>query len=253
MKDTVIFRYHRFHVILAASVKNPRPHLIMLYTGKRSSYHSIYDFDPILFNVWIKTIKKTFTQLPQCIFSVHLGHYQSKDSPHFHAHYYLPMKQYMEMVTKHQIDIDFLINLEKWPDRVKQEGRRYKQHDLRLISNLTPKQLKVQPFPKLSRNFSIRFHKTQPRIGFHFNQSGPRHDQLSDLILVMMEFIKYYQLNNRKKGGCHLCLQNNLFIDHEFNDIIGYLQVDLVNYYRINPDRHNWLERFKHSTYQVFT
>ena len=48
-------------------------------------------------------------------------------------------------------------------------------------------------------------------------------------------------------------LQNKRFIDPSYSNIKGYLQVDIVNYYRLHPNRDNWLKNFIKSEYLVIT
>jgi len=257
--DVTVFKTRQFKVIVGLSVPEARPHLIMLFTDRRGrTEKTIFDFNPTLFNQWITALQKSFFHFPVCIFSVHLGLYQSKDSPHFHAHYILPIDEYMDLIIEHQgknVHDDFLDQLEDWPLRLEDEGNKYKQHDLKTIAGFTKQKInKFRGLPQLSRNYSIRFHSNQPRIAFMPNKkNGPDHSDLRHLVLAMMEFIEYYRLNNRRVGGCHLCLQNYLYVDHEFKGVPGFLQIDPANYYLINPDREIWLKNFKKKPYIVMT
>lgn len=260
--DVTVFKTRQFKVIVGLSVPEARPHLIMLFTDRRGrTEKNIYDFSSTLFDQWIVALRKSFNRFPNCIFSVHLGLYQSKDSPHFHAHYILPIDDYIDLIIENQgqyVHEDFLDQLEEWPDRLEIEGDKYQLDDLQTISSFTKKQIKkfeLRGLPNLTRNYSIRFHSNQPRIAFLPNKKNgsPDHSDLQFLVQAMMEFIEYYSLNKRNVGGCHLCLQNYLYVDQEFAGVPGFLQIDPANYYLINPYRQQWLKNFKSKPYVVMT
>tara|TARA_R100001163_G_C5068418_1_gene208679 strand:- start:7607 stop:8389 length:783 start_codon:yes stop_codon:yes gene_type:complete len=249
--DVTLIRTNLFRVLIGLGVKQARPHLILLLKEKRQKI-TIYDFDPSRFNNFIQTIKKTFSEFKQSIFSLHLGFYQSKECPHFHAHFILDINDYIKIVARNyqKIEKGFLKELEEWPYRLLEEGQKYKTLDIKTIYNL--KDSKNNGLPTISKNYSIIFHHDQPRIGFIPNKSGPNHNNLRDLIIAMMEFINNYKLQDKKVGGCHLCIQNNLWIDKQFK-LPGFIQIDPFNFYKINPNRNKWLENFKESNYLVLT
>ena len=253
MKEIIINRSNNFRVILGLAVPHPRPHLIFLYNGKRTTFNTIYDLNCLLFENFINMIKKSFIKIGPGIFSIHLGIFQSKESPHFHAHYCIPIDRYVDLITDHTKNLKFYQGLREWPIRLANEGLKWKKHDLKLLHQDKKIHTYFSKLPNLSRNFSVKFHSSQPRIAFIPNKHGPHHNSIKDLVLVMMEFSKHYKLNDSKHGGCHLCIQHELSIDSEFNDVQGYLQVDIVNYYRINPYRKKWLKLFEQEPYVVIT
>ena len=252
--DVTVFNTKNFKIIMGLTVPEARPHLIMLFNRQdhKKLRINIFDFTSEMFEKWVNSLKKSFVRFPETIFSQHLGLYQSKDSPHFHAHFIIPIEHYINLLSKHakSIESDFLSKLEQWPKRLKKEGTYYKRKDIAEIKKTSSSFPKL---PKISKNYSIIFHSNQPRIAFIANNSPPDHDNLADLIKAMMEFISYYGLDDRRIGGCHLCIQHNLYIDKEFNGVSGFLQVDPVNFYRINPNRIVWLNKFKNSSYIVLT
>jgi hypothetical protein len=73
------------------------------------------------------------------------------------------------------------------------------------------------------------------------------------LLGIMLLYIQENKLDDRSRGGCHLCIQNGYYIDMEFRDMLGYIQVDPINYYRMNPDREIWYEKYKNDEFYVVT
>jgi hypothetical protein len=69
----------------------------------------------------------------------------------------------------------------------------------------------------------------------------------------MLLYIQENKLDDRSRGGCHLCIQNGYYIDMEFRDMLGYIQVDPINYYRMNPGRELWYEKYKNEEFYVVT
>lgn len=246
-KDISIFKNKKFRVVL--DIYTPRPHYILLHNeiDRDKKIKSIYDFSNSLYKLFIRTLQNSFKKLGPCIFSIHLGLYQSKDSPYFHAHYLVPFDKFVHMYIKRYQNEKYLHRLFTYEQRLKIEGSRYKSNDLSCIYENDP----YIEFPKLNTNYSIKFHDHQPRVAFIHNKYGE--NRLADLMSAMLEFIRYYELNDRNKGGCHLCIQNKMSIDSEYNDIIGYIQIDIVNYYRICPNRENWVKNFEKNGYMVYT
>lgn len=251
MKEVVIFRNKHFRVVL--DIYTPRPHFILLHNekNKKKKLRSLYDFPNSLWQYWIGTLDLTFKRFGPCIFSLHLGYYQSKDSPYFHAHYYVSPEKYYNLYTKHYQDKEYLKNLVNFEKRLKIEGKKYKTYDLRQIAKL--QSVENRDLPTLTRNYSFRFHPSQPRVAFVHNPDGPNHRSLADLVMAMMEFIRHYELYNRKKGGCHLCIQNGMYVESGYRDITGYLQIDVMSYYQMVPHQQKWLEMFRQSEYTVYT
>lgn len=246
MKEIVVYKNKYFRAVL--DIYTPRPHFILLLNHRRKhKYKSVYDFPQSLWQFWIKTIHRTFKKFGPCIFSIHLGFFQSKDSPYFHAHYFVPLEKYLDIFIKRDISPSYLDKLLKWGDKIRLDGKKYKKHDLKQINKI---KVVERELPKIS-NYTLQFHESQPRVAFI--KKGKNKEDLYDLVWSMMEFIYYYGLHDRKVGGCHLCLQNNYWVDNDYNGIIGYLQIDIINYYKINPNRKEWLKNFRKSEYLVIT
>jgi hypothetical protein len=272
--DVTLFETNKYKIIIGLTVLDARPHLIMLFNGKnhRNFKMNVYDIlaDNDMFNDLVHAINKSFRRFKGSIFSIHLGHYQSRESPHFHAHLMLPIELYMKIVNRYlnpHTNLEYWDYLGEWSNRISHEGVEYKKNDLRNIQPLTKTTfiapLSIIPPTDISTNtlgaeYTIVFHTTQPRIRFILknDQTGGQilsRDELKLLLKIMLSYVKSYNLNDRSRGGCHLCIQNNFYVDSEFKDIKGYIQVDPINYYKMNPDREEWLKSYKNSSYYVVT
>lgn len=242
MPEVIVYKSKEFKVVL--DTQTGRPHLVMLYNGKKK-YKTIYDFEPFIYKRFIEFVDRILWDLGPAIFSIHLGKYQSKDSPHFHAHFFIPITIYVSMAVANNANIN--INFDEWQSKAIKDGATYKHNDLKNI-------YKLVPFPKskptLPLGYEIIFHSKLPRIGFY---NPDKEEILSEIIHAMMFLINYYGLNSRDKGGSHLVIQNGIFLDEEFKYYMGYIQVDIQNYYKINPHRKQWLKEFKKVPYAVLT
>ena len=246
----------------------PRPHYIMLLNDHRRKLLKHKDIYDLPFDLWkncIGVVEKTMNKLGNFIFSIHLGFYQSKESPNFHAHYVMPYYQFRQsyikrahLLEKHKYasrrkimeQAKYLKGLGQWKQELLAQCQKYKEHDLKQIARMKGPISEPIEF-KFSKNYRIEFDSEQPRI--KFIATDEVHDNYHDLVWIMMEYANFYGLSDRKQGGCHLCLQNKRFIDPSYSNIKGYLQVDIVNYYRLHPNRDNWLKNFIKSEYLVIT
>lgn len=243
MIQPIIIRNKYFKIVFDRSTN--RPHLIQLCYNKK--YKTIYDFSYLLYNKWKKFVCKSMTLLDKCIFSIHFGSYQSIHSPHFHAHYLIPIKSYNKLSKEYHINNT--INSNKWKLQLIQDGIKYKQSDTLNIHNHKSHD---KPLPKLPDGYRYKFHTNQPRIAI-YNKDPTKNNDLNKLIDLMLAFILYYKLNIKKIGGAHLCLQHNLHIDNSFKNFKAYIQLDIINYYKINNNRKKWLLNFKKHKYIVMT
>lgn len=260
--DITLYETHMFRVIVGLGISDARPHLIMLFNRKnhRNYRMSIFDIygNSRMFNDLVYCIDRSFKKNTESIWSVHIGQYQSRDSPHFHAHLVLPMERYTRIIgtfmnIESSENAEYRNRLNGWLNKTIEEGIKYKKTDLTKIEKGVD--IKAISYNNIN-DVQIKWHSTQPRIGFVMNQSGDRkHDKkkMKRLVSIMLEFCRTNNLDDRTMGGCHLCLQNGYYVDDEFKDLVGYLQVDPVNYYRLNPDRIRWLDSYKNVEYSVIT
>jgi hypothetical protein len=196
-----------------------------------------------------------FNKFKPSIFSIHLGIYQSKNAQHFHAHIYIPIANYLDLSLKYDFKIN--VNVNKWQSILTKEGEKYKNMDLDRLHKMSIHHKTIhKQLPELPYNYKIIFHPSQPRIAFvkgDLNINVNRRELIDESMAAMMHFTQYYQLNNRTKGGCHIVLQNGLYPDILFKNILGYIQVDIINYYHINPNRETWIKNFLQEPYLVIT
>lgn len=243
-KEMMIAKDEHFRIVF--DIYTQRPHLIMLSNNRE--YNSIYDFDNKMYKLWLNFLFRSFILLKECIFSIHLGFYQSKQSPHFHAHYFVPIYQYKQLCKLH--NMKYNINMNKWKQTLIKDGIKYKKNDIdniqdiKINSNLS--------LPTLPDGYHYHFHPNQPRIAI-YHENAIKNNDYKTLIGLMLSFILYYELNDPKKGAAHLCIQHNMFIDDYFKTYSAYIQIDIINYYKINKKRNIWLKNFMNTDYVVIT
>jgi len=249
--DMILLEASNYKVIVGLASSDARPHLILLFHGKNRSYKmNIYDIlgNATLYSELLDMIGTAFKKYKGVIFSLHLGCYQSRDSPHFHAHLVLPIDRYMKIVNrflKPPVAPEYWSNLEMWSNKIIIEGKKYQRNDLINISKIN----NISNPPTTNTQYDIIFHTNQPRIGFKLSCNYTD----ATLLKIMLEYAKEHGLDDRKKGGCHICLQDDFYVDNEFSNIRGYIQMDPVNYYQLHPDQKVWLDSYRKTTYFVVT
>jgi hypothetical protein len=200
----------------------------------------IYDFPYSLLLEFIKYYNNISTTIGANVLSIHLGNFQSKTSPHFHAHLYVPIDTFIRLTSK-KLDID------KWSHNIISQGKLYKKLDLKSISKYKNNLLKL---PILPNGFKYSFHPNQPRLTIYRKKSASIEEMFIMLFYIAFE-LKLYK---KHIGGAHLVINNHMNFDPKFKTI-GYLQIDPANYYHLLPTllQKTWLKNFKNTEYLIYT
>lgn len=271
--DIALLETAQYKLIIGLTIHDSRPHLFLLCKKKEYKNWNIFQIlrNHEMFSNLVHIINQSFQRYRTSIFSIHLGQYQSKESPHFHAHLLLPIEEYIKIINQHHSKDNAQLNtteywtkLENWSNRLKYEGIAYKKSDISNINKIISQYSKSPKSPQSSKSpqspkslkddsYEIIFHSSQPRIGFRWVSSSKSVPKIRSLIRYMLSYIQEKKLNDCARGGCHLCIQNGYYVDEEFGDIMGYIQVDPINYYKMNPMREIWYEKYKKAEFYVVT
>jgi len=135
--------------------------------------------------------------------------------------------------------------VDKWFDISIEKNNVWKDQDLASLHfYVQQKKGKIKPakYDHLLDFCEIIFHSTQPRIGFKLKDSD-QHEEI--LMRLLIQFVE-----DQRISGSHICicLSKSLAVyDEEFGSaqIRAYLQVHIKDYFRVNPNRHEWLEKFE--------
>jgi len=239
-----------------------RPHYLILWKDevKDEVYLDVMEItsaDKVSLICCAKEVVKIMGLEELAILSLHQGHFAAHKVSSVHL--LVKPDKYLEEFKRLGPDPiayeEIAKKVDGWFNKSIQQNEKWKWNDLDnlrdYIARLNDK-MKPAKFNHFQNTCDIIFHSTQPRIGFKLHD--PHQDEVL-LLRAMEQFVEEQHVS-----GSHLCvcLSKSLAVyDKEFGSaqIRAYLQVHIRDFYRINPNRHSWLEKFElpETDYEQYT